>query len=123
MAHSLSQFLPDEFNPTDGICLIAGKELYPELIADRMRQQEVRSRLIAWEYETRDSLYDAFPDGHRVRLKVGKLSRMLKSLKNYEVKWAMMAGHARPWRETLAQECGKKRDDNSFSFFPKGFPP
>ncbi|MBH53321.1 MAG: hypothetical protein CMI18_03120 [Opitutaceae bacterium] len=98
MPHSLSQFLPDEFNPKDGICLIAGKELYPELVADRMRQQEVRSRLIAWEEETRDSLYDAFPNDHRIRLKVGKLGRMLKSLKNYDVKWAMMAGQITPGR-------------------------
>ena len=98
MAHSLSTFLPDDFEPNDGICLIAGKELYPELIAHRMREKKVRSRIIAYEGETRDRLYDTFAENHRIRLKVGKLGKMLKSLKSFDVKWALMAGQITPGR-------------------------
>ena len=98
MAHSLSQFLPDGFQPNDGICLIAGKELYPELVANRMRDAEVRSKIIAYEGETRESLFDSFSEDDRIRIKVGKLGKMLKALKNFDVKWALMAGQITPGR-------------------------
>lgn len=98
MSQSLSQFLPQDFQPDDGICLIAGKELYPEIVAQQMRDLGVRSKLIAYEGETRDSLYEAFPDEDKIRLKVGKLGKMLKSLKSFNVKWAMMAGQITPGR-------------------------
>jgi UDP-2,3-diacylglucosamine hydrolase len=98
MAHSLSQFLPSTFNPDDGICLIAGKELYPELVARRMREAGVRNTIVAYEGETRDSLYEFYPENDRIRIKVGKLGKMLKSLKAYRVKWAIMAGQITPGR-------------------------
>lgn len=98
MSDALSQFLPKGFQPEDGICLIAGKELYPELIAQRMRSLGVRTSLVAYEGETRDSLYDSYPDEERVRIKVGKLGKMLKTLKSYNVKWALMAGQITPGR-------------------------
>ena len=98
MSDALSQFLPKGFQPEDGICLIAGKELYPELIAQRMRSLGVRTSLVAYEGETRDSLYDSYPDEERVRIKVGKLGKMLKTMKSYNVKWALMAGQITPGR-------------------------
>jgi len=98
VSDALSQFLPKGFQPEDGICLIAGKELYPELIAQRMRSLGVRTSLVAYEGETRDSLYDSYPDEERVRIKVGKLGKMLKTLKSYNVKWALMAGQITPGR-------------------------
>ena len=98
MANSLSQYLPDNFQPGDGICLIAGKELYPELVAHRMREEGVRSKIVAYKGETRDSLYDSFPEEDRIRIKVGKLGEMLKTIKSYQVKWAIMAGQITPGR-------------------------
>jgi DUF1009 family protein len=98
VSDALSQFLPKGFQPEDGICLIAGKELYPELIAQRMRSLGVRTSLVAYEGETRDSLYDSYPDEERVRIKVGKLGKMLKTMKSYNVKWALMAGQITPGR-------------------------
>lgn len=98
MSDALSQFLPKGFQLEDGICLIAGKELYPELIAQRMRSLGVRTSLVAYEGETRDSLYDSYPDKERVRIKVGKLGKMLKTMKSYNVKWALMAGQITPGR-------------------------
>jgi hypothetical protein len=98
VSDALSQFLPKGFQSEDGICLIAGKELYPELIAQRMRSLGVRTSLVAYEGETRDSLYDSYPDEERVRIKVGKLGKMLKTLKSYNVKWALMAGQITPGR-------------------------
>jgi len=94
----LSQFLPKGFQPEDGICLIAGKELYPELIARRMRSLGVRTTLVAYEGETRDSLYESYPEQDRIRIKVGKLGKMLKTLKSYNVRWALMAGQITPGR-------------------------
>lgn len=98
MAHSLSQFLPDNFQPEDGICLIAGKELYPELVAHRMRDAGVRNKIIAYEGETRESLFESYSEENRIRIKVGKLGKMLKALKSYKVKWALMAGQITPGR-------------------------
>jgi len=98
MAHSLSQYLPDNFQLDDGICLIAGKELYPELVAQRMREQGVRSKIVAYKGETRESLYDSFPAEDRIRIKVGKLGKMLKAMKSYQAKWAIMAGQITPGR-------------------------
>lgn len=98
MAHPISQYLPDDFQPDDGICLIAGKELYPELIAHRMRAAGVRNTLVAYEGETRDSLYDLYEEKDRLRIKVGKLGKLLKGLKKFKVKWALMAGQITPGR-------------------------
>ena len=98
MSDVLSQFLPKGFQPEDGICLIAGKELYPELVAQRMRSLGIRTSLVAYEGETRDSLYDSYPEEDRIRIKVGKLGKMLKTLKSYNVRWALMAGQITPGR-------------------------
>lgn len=98
MAESISKFLPETFKPEDGICLIAGKELYPELVAEKMRVSGVRAKLVAYEGETRESLYNSFPAADRTRIKVGKLGKMLKVMKAYKVKWALMAGQITPGR-------------------------
>ena len=98
MPHPLSQFLPQNFRPDDGIALIAGKELYPEMVARRMLEAGVRVGLIAFEGETRESLYQRFPKANRARLKVGKMGKLLKTLRNLRVKWAMMAGQITPGR-------------------------
>lgn len=98
MSENITQFLPDGFHPDDGICLIAGKELYPELIAQRMMAEGIRTKLIAYEGETRNSLYESYPNQDRVRIKVGKLGKMLKTIKSYDVKWALMAGQITPGR-------------------------
>lgn len=98
MSENISQFLPKGFHPADGICLIAGKELYPELIAQRMMAHGIRTKLIAYEGETRDGLYESYPNQDRIRIKVGKLGKMLKTIKSYNVKWALMAGQITPGR-------------------------
>ena len=98
MSFLLSQFLPHDFRPEDGIGLIAGKELYPEMVARRMLEAGVRVGLIAFEGETRESLFQMFPEKDRIRLKVGKMGKLLKALKDFRVKWAMMAGQITPGR-------------------------
>ena len=98
MSFPLSQFLPHDFRPEDGIGLIAGKELYPEMVARRMLEAGVRVGLIAFEGETRESLFQMFPEKDRIRLKVGKMGKMLKALRDFRVKWAMMAGQITPGR-------------------------
>lgn len=98
MSHPLSRFLPQNFRSDDGIALIAGKELYPEMVARRMLDAGVRVGLIAFEGETSESLFKIFPEADRIRLKVGKMGKLLKALRNFRVKWAMMAGQITPGR-------------------------
>ena len=96
MAGPISQYLPEEFQPEDGICLIAGRDRYPEIVAENMRKTAVRSKILAFEGETMDRLYESFEDENRRRIKVGKLGKMLKTLKSFKVKWALMAGQITP---------------------------
>lgn len=98
MSHALSKFLPESFNPQDGIGLIAGKALYPQMVAQRMQAAGVKVKLIAYEGETLESLYNSFPEEDRIRIKVGKLGKLLKSLKKFGVKHALMAGQITPGR-------------------------
>jgi len=95
---SLSRFLPDDFRPEDGLALIAGKALYPEITAQRMRQAGVRSKLISFIGETRDNLVDSFDDADKVHIKVGQMGKTLKALKKFGVKYALMAGQITPGR-------------------------
>ncbi len=98
MSHPLSEFLPDNFRSDDGIGLIAGKELYPEIVARRMLDAGVRTCLVAFEGETRESLFNMFEEKDRVRLKVGKMGKLLQALRDFNLKWAIMAGQITPGR-------------------------
>ena len=49
---TISRFLPDSFDRSRPIAVIAGKAIYPRLTLDAMRQYELPVRLIAFEGET-----------------------------------------------------------------------
>ncbi|HNX05414.1 MAG TPA: UDP-2,3-diacylglucosamine diphosphatase LpxI [Opitutales bacterium] len=94
--HSISRFLPDGYDPSAPVALVAGRRLYPILLARSMRSAGVPVRLIAFEGETADELWDSFADSDRARIKVGQLGHMLKSMKKLGAKYAVMAGQIAP---------------------------
>ena len=92
-----SKFLPDDFE-TQPIGLIAGKGLYPILMAERIRAAGIPLRLISFLGETEQSLIDSTPSSEHLQVKVGQLGKLLKSLKSLGCKYAVMAGQITPKR-------------------------
>ena len=95
---SVSAFLPKTFDPRKPVALIAGKRLYPVLIAQAIRRAGIPSRLIAFEEETRPDLYESVPETDRKKLLVGQLGKMLKALEQFGAGAAIMAGQITPRR-------------------------
>jgi DUF1009 family protein len=91
-------FLPAGFDARHPIALIAGQGAYPVLAAHSIRQAGVPLRLIAFEGETGSELVASFTEAERTTLLVGQLGKMLKSLKRFEARYALMAGQITPRR-------------------------
>ena len=72
----LSRYLPPDFDQSQTVGLIAGRGIYPKLIADRARAKGIRIRLIAFE-EATEELYKSFPEDERVRINVGQVGCLL----------------------------------------------
>lgn len=98
MSDPISAFLPPEFNPKRPLALISGQGIYPRLVADAVRRAGVPFRLIAFEEETPPDLFASVPEQDRRMIKVGQLGRMLKSLKELDAGYALMAGQITPRR-------------------------
>jgi DUF1009 family protein len=94
----LSQFLPASFDRSRPIALIAGQGLYPTLVAASIRRAGVPLKLIAFEEETTPELLASFHEADRRLLLVGQLGKLLKSLKEFEAGYAIMAGQISPRR-------------------------
>ena len=94
----LSAFLPADFDPRRPVALIAGQGLYPALVAQAIRRAGVPIRLIAFAEETRPDLVESFPEEERRTIIVGQLGKMLKSLKQFDAGYALMAGQITPRR-------------------------
>ena len=92
-----SKFLPDNFD-SQPIGLIAGKGLYPILMAERIRAEGIPLRLISFLGETEENLINSTPDSDHLQLKVGQLGNLLKSLNYLGCKYAVMAGQITPKR-------------------------
>ncbi len=92
-----SKFLPNNFDPKP-IGLIAGKGLYPILMAQRIRAAGIPFRLISFHGETEQNLINSTPDSDHLQLKVGQLGKLLKSLNHLGCKYAVMAGQITPTR-------------------------
>jgi len=95
---ALSRFLPPGFDARRPVGLIAGRQLYPILLARELRAAGIDVRLVAFEGETADELWNSFTEAKRARIKVGQLGHMLKALKRFEAGYAMMAGQIAPGR-------------------------
>lgn len=94
----LSAFLPAAFDPRKPVALIAGQGLYPVLVARAIRQAGVPLKLIAFDEETPPDLVASFAEADRRTLLVGQLGKMLKSLKEFDAGYAIMAGQITPRR-------------------------
>lgn len=94
----LSAFLPPHFDPRRPLVLIAGQGVYPQLVAAAVRRAGVPLRLIAFDEETRPDLIASFAEAERRTLLVGQLGRMLKTLREFEAGYALMAGQISPRR-------------------------
>ena len=95
---SPSAFLPANFDPRRPVALIAGQGLYPLLIAAAARAAGVSLKLVAFDEETRPELVASFADADRRTLLVGQLGKMLKSLREFDAGYAIMAGQITPRR-------------------------
>jgi UDP-2,3-diacylglucosamine hydrolase len=94
----VSRFLPEGFDVSAPVALLAGRRAYPIILAERIRGAGVPLRLIAFEGETEDALWDSFADDERAMIKVGQLGHMLKAMHELGVKYAIMAGQIMPGR-------------------------
>ena len=97
MPHTRSTFLPSNFD-AQPIGLIAGKGLYPKLMADRIRAAGVPLRIISFLGETEKSLVENTTKNEHIQIKVGQLGKLLKSLKKLNCRYAVMAGQITPKR-------------------------
>jgi hypothetical protein len=67
-------------------------------VAQAIRRAGVPIRLIAFAEETRPDLVESFPEEERRTIIVGQLGKMLKSLKQFDAGYALMAGQITPRR-------------------------
>ena len=92
----MSRFLPENFDRSKPLTLIAGKGTYPILLAQRARSAGVCIRLIELGGETSEELISSFPDHERSAVKVGQVGKLLKELKKFNSGYAVMAGQVTP---------------------------
>lgn len=97
-ASPLSAFLPPSFDPRRPIALIAGQGLYPQLVAAAIRRAGVPLKLIAFDEETPPALIATFSESDRRLLLVGQLGKLLKSIREFDAGYAIMAGQISPRR-------------------------
>ncbi len=64
----------------------------------RLRDAGVPVRLIAFEGETRQDLFESFPADERAMIKVGQVGHLLKALKGFGARSALMVGQITPRR-------------------------
>jgi len=93
---TMSRFLPDDFDASQPLALIAGQGDYPILLAERARKAGINLRLIELGGETSPELVSSFSDNERSAVKVGQVGKLLKELKKFGAGYAVMAGQVTP---------------------------
>ena len=92
----MSLFLPDDFDASRPLALIAGQGNYPILLAERARKAGVSIRLIGLGDETSPQLIESFSNDEQSTVKVGQVGKLLKELKKFDAGYAVMAGQVTP---------------------------
>ena len=92
----MSLFLPDDFDASRPLALIAGQGNYPILLAERARKAGVSIRLIGLGDETSPQLIESFSNHEQSTVKVGQVGKLLKELKKFDAGYAVMAGQVTP---------------------------
>ena len=95
---SISKFLTESFDAQKGNTLIAGRGIYPKIVANNAKKAGVKVNLIALEDETESDLFDSFAESERVKINIGQLGALLKNAKKFQSPYAIMAGQVRPKR-------------------------
>jgi DUF1009 family protein len=90
-----SKFSPENFNPSDGVTILAGRGTYPYLCATRMKEAGVDCSLIASE-EADEAIFEIFPEKKRARYNAGQFGKLLRRLEFYGSRYALMAGQIAP---------------------------
>jgi len=93
-----SAYLPQTFDPTLAIVLIAGQGIYPQLVAKAVRRAGVPLKLVAFEDETAPELVASFPEADRHTVRVGQVGKTLRLLEGFGAAYALMAGQVTPRR-------------------------
>jgi DUF1009 family protein len=93
-----SAYVPEPFDSSRPLALIAGQGIYPQLIAKSARAAGVPLRLIAFEGETAPELVASFPESERHSVHVGQVGKTLKLLEKFGAGYALMAGQVTPRR-------------------------
>lgn len=91
-----TRFLPSDIDRGRPLAIIAGRGLYPALLAQSARAQGLEVRLVALEGEAEHGLLDSFPAGERRTVEVGKLGDLLAALRDLGAGAAVMAGQVAP---------------------------
>jgi DUF1009 family protein len=91
-----TRWVPQGFDATRPVAIIAGRGRYPALMVEQARAQGVPVRLIAFKDETEPSLLASFPPDQCREIEVGKLGDMLTALKELGAAGAVMAGQITP---------------------------
>jgi len=92
----MSRFLPENFDASKPLALIAGQGQYPVLLAQRARTAGIGLRLIELVGETPAELANDFAPEQRATVKVGQVGKLLKELKKFDAGYAVMAGQVTP---------------------------
>ncbi len=92
----MSRFLPEDFDASRPLVLIAGQGNYPILLTHRARHAGISLRLIELGGETSPELVELFPQNERSAVKVGQVGKLLKELKKFDAGYAVMAGQVTP---------------------------
>ncbi len=92
----MSRFLPENFDASKPIALIAGQGQYPILLAQRARAAGIDLRLIELGGETPTELVNDFKPEQRAAVKVGQVGKLLKVLKKLDAGYAVMVGQVTP---------------------------
>lgn len=91
-------FLPEGFDPRQPVAVMAGRQLYPVLTVQALRQRQIPVRLIAFAGETREDLVASFPPQEVAMIKVGQLGKMLRAVRDFGVRHCIMIGQITPGR-------------------------
>ncbi len=91
-----TRFLPKDLDPARPLAIIAGRGIYPSLLAEAARAAGTPVRLVAFEGEADPGLVASFPAAERRGVEVGKLGDLLEALRDLGAASAVMAGQVAP---------------------------
>lgn len=92
----MSRFLPEAFDPSRPIAVVAGQRDYPALTVAGIRAAGLPVRLVALHGETDPDLVDSFAPNERAMVKVGQIGKMLKALRQLDAGYAIFVGQVSP---------------------------